>query len=260
MLNLVLEFQDRLVLISLMYARIVPIFMLLPVLNSGVLANMLIRNATILAIIIGIWPAVNPDVMLSQFNAFDLLGLAFKEALVGTSIGLVLSMPFWIFSAIGSYIDVARGASMGSLIDPTSGQESTETSNFINFCVCAMYMQLGGLKLLLDSLVQSYQRIGLTEGFTINVETVFPYLGRLFEQGFVLASPVLLALLLSEALLGLLSRFTPQLNAFSVSMTIKSTIAIFILSLYFGYMMPDQLPQMMHEYAGWNILDGVHKK
>jgi type III secretion protein T len=148
---------------------------------------------------------------------------------------------------------------MGSLIDPTSGQESTEMSNFISFCVCVMYLELGGLKIMLITLVQSYHNIGLDDGITVNISVALQFLGELFEHGFILAAPVLLTLFLTEALLGLLSRFTPQLSAFSVAMTIKSTIAIFILSLYFGYMMPDQLPQFMEKYAQWHLLEGVKR-
>jgi len=99
----------------------------------------------------------------------------------------------------------------------------------------------------------------LDDGITVNISVALQFLGELFEHGFILAAPVLLTLFLTEALLGLLSRFTPQLSAFSVAMTIKSTIAIFILSLYFGYMMPDQLPQFMEKYAQWHLLEGVKR-
>lgn len=257
--SLILELQERLTVVSLMYARIVPIFVLLPVLNNSVISNLMIRNAVIFVIIIGIWPSIDTGLMATQIGSLNYVGLAAKEVMIGASIGCVLALPFWIFSALGSYIDVGRGSSMGSLIDLTNGQESTEMSNFISFCVCVMYLQLGGLKLMLTTLVQSYRSIGLDDGITVNISLALQFLGELFGHGFVLAAPVLLALFLTEALLGLLSRFTPQLSAFSVSMTIKSTIAIFILSLYFGYMMPDQLPQFMEKYAQWHLLEGVKR-
>jgi len=259
MLSLILEVQQRMTVVSLMYARIVPIFVILPVLNNSVISNMMIRNAVIFAIIIGIWPAIDTDMMAIQLGSLNYVALAAKEVMIGGSIGCVLALPFWLFSALGTYIDVGRGSSMGSLIDPTSGQESTEMSNFVSFCVCVMYLELGGLKMMLITLVQSYHNIGLDDGIKVNISVALQFLGELFEHGFILAAPVLLTLFLTEALLGLLSRFTPQLSAFSVAMTIKSTIAIFILSLYFGYMMPDQLPQFMQKYAQWHLLEGVKR-
>ena len=259
MINIILELQDRLITVALLYARITPIFMILPVLNSSVLGNNFIRNAVILAIIIGLWPAIDLTLPVANPSILEYVGLAMKEVLIGSTIGFVSSIPFWIFNAFGAYIDVARGSSMGSMIDPTSGQESTEIQNFINFCVCAVYLQLGGLNLLMEGLVLSYQNIGLKQGLSINLNQVVPFLGEVFNNGFILAAPVLLTLLMSEVLLGLLSRFTPQLNAFSVSMTIKSVIAIFVLSLYFWHIMPEYLTQYMHDYAEWNLLYGVKR-
>ena len=47
-------------------------------------------------------------------------------------------------------------------------------------------------------------------------------------------SPIVSMLLFSEIILGLLSRFAPQMNAFSVSLTVKSAVAFIVLILYLG--------------------------
>jgi type III secretion protein SpaR/YscT/HrcT len=262
MTDIIFELQDKLTIVAILYARIAPIFMILPVLNNSVLANNFIRNSIIVAVIIGLWPAIDKTlpIPVSQLGIFESCMLMFKEVIVGSTIAFVLAMPFWIFNAVGSFIDVGRGASMGTMADPTSGQESTEIQNFINFCVCAVYLQIGGIKIILESLLLSYKNIGIQQGVNFNLDMLTSFLAEVFAEGFVLASPVLLTLFLSEVLLGLLSRFTPQLSAFSVSMTIKSTIAIFILSLYFWQIMPDHLLQYVDDYAGWNLLHGVNLK
>jgi len=259
--DLLLELQQKLPTMLLMYARITPIFLILPILNNSVLSNVVIRNATILAIAIGLWHTVDvaDKTPVPGLNELDFLFLVFKEILVGSSIGFVLALPFWIFNAVGAFIDLARGSSMGSMLDPTSGQESTEMQNFINYCVCVVFLELGGFKVLLHTLVTSYQNIGLSDGFTVNLDFVLPFIAQVFEEGFVFSSPVLLSLLLVECLLGLLARFTPQLNAFSVSMTIKSVIALFILSLYFWQFLPDKTLEYVNEYSQWHLLQGRGK-
>jgi type III secretion protein T len=60
----------------------------------------------------------------------------------------------------------------------------------------------------------------------------------------VISSPVVAALLLSEVVLGLLSRFAPQMNAFAVSLTVKSGIALFIMLLYFSPFLPERIMQL----------------
>lgn len=256
--GLLIEFQEKIGLVAALYARIVPIFLIMPILNNSVLSSMLVRNTVIFAIILGLSPVIDMSAWSADITLLDSAILIGREAVVGFSLAFVMALPFWIFNAVGAFIDVARGSSMGSLIDPTSGQESTEMQNFLNFCICAMYMQLGGLKLLFETLLQSYKNVGFLTGFTINLDVIVPFLTQIFEHGFVLAAPVLLTLLLSECLLGLLSRFTPQLSAFSVSMTIKSVIAIAILSLYFWQIAPDRLSQLMVEYSQWNFVKGVN--
>ena len=256
-LSLFAEWQQNLPIIALVYARILPIFMLLPIINTSVISSNFVRHAVIFIIIVGIWPAIiDKDFSLPELNYFNYFALVIKEALVGATIGFTLALPFWIFNAMGAYIDVARGASMGNLIDPTNGQESTESANFINFCVCIVYFQLGGFRLLLETLVSSYHQIGLIQGFKINPASFFTFLPKIMEQGFILASPVLLMLLLTEALLGVLSRFTPQLNAFSVSLTVKTFLAFFVLSLYFWQSLPDRLDSFMGESTHLIMLNG----
>ena len=258
--QLFLGWQDKVAVAVMIYARITPIFIIVPVLNSSVLANMQIRNAIIFAMIVGLWPVL--DTHQPQLGA-DLLGYAallLKEVVVGMSLGFVLAIPFWIFNAMGAYIDVARGASMGSMLSMSSGQESTELENFIDFCVCVVYLELGGFILILETLIGSYRQISLHQQARVNFEQISTFLNVIFSQGFVLAAPVLLSLLLLEALLGLLSRFTPQLSAFSVAMTVKTTLALFILSLYFWQFMPERLMRLAQTYAQWQVLDRLVTK
>ncbi len=259
--GLLLELQQKLPVLLLMYARISPIFLILPILNNSVLSNTVIRNATILALVIGLWHTAGAAQMsaVPGVDQLDYLFLAGKEIVVGASIGFVMSLPFWIFNAVGGFIDLSRGSSMGSMLDPTSGQESTEMQNFINYCVCVVFLELGGFKVLLQTLVSSYQNVAIGDSFAVNLNFVLPFLAQVFEEGFVFASPVLLSLLLVECLLGLLARFTPQLNAFSVSMTIKSVIALFILSLYFWQFLPDKTLEYMNVYSQWHLLQGGGK-
>lgn len=256
MLGLFIELQDRLAIITLMYARIVPIFLLLPIFNNSAISAIVVRNSIIFVIIIGLWPSIDTALSVSTLALGDIGALMLKEGLIGLSIGLTLALPFWIFGALGAYIDVARGASMGSLLDPTSGQESTEAANLINFCVVVAYLELGGMRYFLNMLFQSYQTFGLMQGFTTNLEGMASFLGQIITQGFVLASPILLMLLLTESLLGLFSRFTPQLNAFSISLTIKSVIAFFILSMYFWQVLPEKILIFMDDYSGLRLLYG----
>uniref|UniRef100_UPI0030C763CD flagellar biosynthetic protein FliR n=1 Tax=Escherichia coli TaxID=562 RepID=UPI0030C763CD len=66
------------------------------------------------------------------------------------------------------------------------------------------------------------------------ISNILEYLRLLVTQAVILANPIMIVLLLSEVLLGVLSRFAPQMNAFSVSLTIKSMLAMFIVFICFS--------------------------
>ena len=68
----------------------------------------------------------------------------------------------------------------------------------------------------------------------VGVLTAARLLSAALLSGIGIAAPALLAMLLADLLLGMLSRFAPQLNAFSIALTVKSVIACLILLMYLG--------------------------
>ncbi|XLM19521.1 flagellar biosynthetic protein FliR, partial [Chromobacterium piscinae] len=58
--------------------------------------------------------------------------------------------PFWAFHALGSVIDNQRGATLSSSIDPANGVDTSEMANLFNLFSAAVYLQGGGMELMLD--------------------------------------------------------------------------------------------------------------
>lgn len=78
------------------------------------------------------------------------------------------------------------------------------------------------MQMMLETLRHSYQVCGLTTGCMPALPLLLGIIGKITAVALVLASPVLAVLLLGEIMLGLLSRFAPQMNAFAISLTVKS--------------------------------------
>lgn len=74
------------------------------------------------------------------------------------------------------------------------------------------------------------------------------FLGRLVAAALALASPLICVFLLMEILLGILSRYAPQMNAFSLALTIKSLLAFLMLLIAFQ---PLLLPAIQTLNARW---------
>lgn len=245
------DLYDWLASAALGYARLAPIFYMLPFLNSDLLPGVT-RNAVIVIVALGLWPYI-PHA-LAHLNGMAYISLLAREATLGILLGSLLSVPFWVFHALGSIIDNQRGATLSSSIDPITGVDTSEMSNFLSLFSVAVYLQNGGMSLMLDVLSRSYQLCEPFISCTLKWPSIFSLINTVMSKSIILASPVIAALLLSEVLLGLLSRFAAQLNAFSIALTVKSGVALLIMLVYFKPTLPGAVMDLSPKpgvLSGW---------
>lgn len=226
---------------ALGFARLAPVFFMLPFFNGNVLGGAT-RSAVIMIVSIGFWPM--PANVMAQVETYAYLATIAQELLIGVILGCLLAWPFWVFHAVGTFIDNQRGATLSSTIDPANGVDTSEMSNFLNMFAAAIYLQRGGLMAFAETVGDSYRLCDPLQGCALSGAPVLSMLNELAVRTIVLASPVVAVMLLSEFTLGLLSRFAPQLNAFSVSLTVKSLVAVLVLMIYFGPLFPEEIVRL----------------
>ncbi|WP_096968706.1 type III secretion system export apparatus subunit SctT [Escherichia coli] len=208
------------------FVRLAPLFFFLPFFNNGVITGA-IRFPLIFLVAGGFLTSGNINV--DGFNVDEIYFYLLKEVIIGLLLSFTLSLPFFIFHAIGSIIDNQRGATLSSSIDPANGVDTSELAKYLNLFSAAIFIYCGGMHFVLDSVRLSYEMCPLFSHCIFSVSNTLDFLTLLVTQAVILASPIMIVLLLSEVLLGVLSRFAPQMNAFSVSLTIKSMLAMFIV-------------------------------
>lgn len=234
LISLFFAYQENSMIIMLAYVRVGIVFLMLPLLGGRILSHLIVKNMVIFITLIGIWPDIRtiPDIEQGW------LVLIARECVTGLMLAMTLSLPFWIASAIGEVIDNQRGATISDSIDPVNGLQSTTMSSFLSFAFGAIFMAQGGMILLMNALVQSY-RVFPSGSSLLGAQ--WAVAGKLVhilvENSIILAAPTLITLMLSEIILGVFSRYCPQLNPFSLSLSLKSFIAFTIFMLYgFGAM------------------------
>lgn len=241
-------FLSLLYLSSINFGRIAPVFFMLPFFNQNILTGPT-RLSVILIVSIGMFPV--PSDMNISFNYYSILLIIAKEVLIGLVLGIILSFPFWVFLAFGSMIDNQRGATLSSTIDPANGIDTSEMSNFLNWFACSVYLQNGGVRLILDSIEKSYEIYPIFTITSPNFYSVVTLINDCVSRSLLLCAPIISMLLFSEIVLGLLSRFAPQMNAFSVSLTVKSGVAFIVLMLYFGNILPTYISEMFIDISSF---------
>lgn len=235
------------------FARLAPIFLMLPFLNSRGLTGAP-RNAVIVLVGMALWPYAADT--LPRMDSLGFYALLLREAGVGVILGCLLSWPFWVLHAMGNLIDNQRGAMLSSTVDPANGDDTSELANFLQLFAAAVYLAGGGMTLLVETLGRSYEICSPAFDCELRIQPLLEFLDPLLSKTLIIGAPVVAALLLTEALLGLLARFAPQMNAFSVALTVKGAIALLVLMLYFGAHLPDEVLRMAtksNQFSDWVV-------
>jgi flagellar biosynthesis protein FliR len=214
----------------LVLARIGPLFVVAPLFSSKMFP-MRARGVAAVALAVGISPLAMKDQHVPT-DALSLGGLIGKEALVGFAFAFAVSVLFAAVSAAGSFIDTLIGFSFGGLVDPVNGNQSSVLSQLYTLIGVMVFIAIGGEAWMVQGLVKTYDLVGLTD---------MPALGALvggaqhtFASVFVsaveLAAPVMIALIITDAGFGVVSRVMPQLNVFAVGFPAKILVGFLIVA------------------------------
>ena len=155
---------------------------------------------------------------------------------VGLVLGFLVAIPFWIFEAVGFVIDNQRGASLGAVINPGTGNDSSPLGILFNQAFMVFFLVGGGFMLMLTMLYDSFRLWDLWDWApTLRRESVplmLDQLGRFLRLTLLFAAPAIISMFLAEVGLALVSRFAPQLQVFFLAMPIKSALALLVMVLY----------------------------
>lgn len=195
-----------------------------------------VRNSIIVMLGTIIYPMVAPTLNGNVDSMASIMGIVGKEILVGVLMGFLASKLFWVALSVGYFIDNQRGASMASVLDPTTGEQTSPFGLFFQQALVTLFFTSGGFLVFLGALFQSYLvwPIGsfvpvLSPNFSAFFLTMAD---NLMRTAVVLAAPVVITVFVSEFGLGLMNRFAPQLNVFVLAMPVKSLVAMIVLIIY----------------------------
>jgi type III secretion protein T len=126
-------------------------------------------------------------------------------------------------------------------MDPSTGSETTPMGSLFTQMTILLFFTSGGFFLFLSGMYESF-RVWPINTFWPRFDPEFAhfFLTRLDDMmglAFLLVSPILITLFLSELGLGLINRFAPQLNVFFLAMPIKSGVGLLILILYLQFLL-----------------------
>lgn len=225
----------RVLVFVLVLTRISGIVVMSPVFGSSDLP-MQVRALFVFALTLLIMP-LQWDVTVEEPR--NLVGFAIliaAELVIGLALGLGITIFFAGISVAGELIGQLGGLTASQIFDPISGDQSPLLSRMLNYLAITVFAAIGGLRVLLTSLLDTFEQLPLGGG-EIQATVVFSLIQVLsisFGLALRVAAPVMVSVLISMLVLGLLSKTLPQLNLMSVGFGINSMIMFTVFSLSIG--------------------------
>lgn len=239
---------DNAILVAVSTTRVATTFLLMPLLSPQTVPAM-VRNSIFLVFGLAVL-TMQPQVAQMTLPTVQWILLFGKEALVGVVIGFFFATMLWAFEAAGQIIDTKVGATMAQVVDPLSGHQTSLNGEFLGRLANFVFMFSGGLLLLVGTILDSFViwPIGsLTPVLTMSSLSLFEgEFTRLMTLAVLFASPVLVVLFVTDGALGLVNRYAPQLNVFSLSLSIKAWLSTLIILI----MMTGLVQTLLNEIMG----------
>ena len=222
--------EQHVVSFFLALARIGPLFVVAPLFSSKMIP-LRARGVAAVALAVGISPIALKDAKVPT-DALSIAGLVGKEALVGFAFAFAISVLFAAVSVAGSVLDTLIGFSYGGLVDPVNGNQSSVLSQLYTLVGVMIFIAIGGDTWMIQGLAKTYDLVGITDMPSIGamVGGAQHTFATIFVSAVQLAAPVLIALIITDAGFGVVSRVMPQLNVFAVGFPAKILVGFLIVA------------------------------
>jgi flagellar biosynthetic protein FliR len=222
---------ENLVGFILVLARLTPLFIFAPLFSSRMLSAR-VRGIVLVALAVGITPVA----LASAKPPLDALGigqLVIKELVIGLAFAFTVGLLIFALQVAGGILDTLIGFSFGASVDPLTGnQGSAVLSQLYGLLGVLVFITIGGDQVVIRGIAETYELIPILSMPDMNqliAGTLEAFVG-LFTSALQVAAPVILALVLTDAAFGLVTKVVPQLNVFSVGVPAKVLVGILLIT------------------------------
>ena len=212
------------------FARVLGFVRFAPVLNRKEIPGMIkISFALILTIILTMTVETGP----APKGTSLILGIILNIA-GGMMIGFIANCIVSAIAAAGDMINMQMGLSSAMVLDPTAGAQVSILGNFFGLLAVILFIDVGGVYWLVNALHRSFEifpvyATAIPMDRLINKEYLVTITSNVLYIGLQIASPVLLATLGQDLILGIISKTEPQVNVFQLSFLFKPVLGAAIL-------------------------------
>jgi flagellar biosynthetic protein FliR len=226
---------DKFLLFTLVLCRVSGLVATAPI-YGGQVVPMQVRALLAFALAVLIAPTQWGTPIQDPGTMLNYLVFVVGELLVGVSLGLGITILFSGVQLAGDMIGRVGGLMLADVFDPSQGTSVPLLSRFLFLVTMAVFVCVGGHRIVMAGLLDTFQSIPLGSGAPSAsiAETFVLLLAQSFQLGVRAGLPVVTALLLSTLVMGLISRTLPQLNILMVGFGMNAMLTFGALALSLG--------------------------
>jgi flagellar biosynthetic protein FliR len=229
--------------------RISGLMLFAPFLGSVVIPAR-IKAVLVLSLTFLMYPMISRSMHPLPISEWPLL--VFRELLVGVAIGIATSVVFEAVQMAGQVLSVQMGYSLINILDPNTQVDTTVVAMFHQSIAMLIFIRLDVHLWLLRAIGDSFSYLPpgaaqLTRPFTLSLIGAG---AAILSTGVQIAAPVLSATLLTDIVLGLLGKASPQLPLVVLGPAIKSLLGLSILFTSLKYW-PDMFRSLFLNSMGY---------
>jgi len=255
MANLLNYDASQMLAFILVLVRVIGIISTAPVFGSSVTPPQIkiVLSLTLALILYPFIPSLNSTKIITS----DYFLLISSELLIGLIMGLIGRFLFAAVEFAGTVIGFQMGLSMANVLDPQSQEQVSLVGRFETVAATLIFLAMDGHLIVIQALVKSYSLvpIGTSSISKPLVDKITELSAGVFVIGLQIGAPLIVALFLANAIIGLLSRSVPQIQVFVVGFPL--TLLLGFLFLFLGMPFYSQAVHQMFEMLDIQLFDSL---
>lgn len=167
-------------------------------------------------------------VAMPELNDALLLVYILRETLMGLAMGYVTQIVYAAVQMAGQLVDFQIGFSISAVYNPMTGSTQAIMGRLYTMTALVLIFVTDAHHLILGAFFKSFEWLPLGAAFsmTLGMDWILSTFSTFFAIGFQIAVPILLVLLMTDLVMGLVSRTVPSLNVLMLGMPLKTLIGL----------------------------------
>ena len=221
------------------FARVMGFFRLAPVLNRKEIPG-LVKLSLALMLTIAFISLKHPEVP-PPHNRFIVSLLV--NYVAGAMLGHMAQLILLAIDAGADMINMQMGLSSAMVLEPTTSSQTSILAKLISLMGIVIFIEIGGMYWLFNAFIRCFEIFPLYASSIpldkiVNMDYLIKMTSNVLYMGLQIASPVLLATLGQDIILGVISKTAPQVNVFQLSFLFKpvfgAAIMVWILPMLYN--------------------------